>query len=287
MVGLNHEMSRQLLWNGYPTDQRGSYFRQFWDVSSYVPQPTDPANSAQLAAELYDIPPINAWVPLTVALGDHPNRTDIVQNNLVLMVRGELFKRYPNAIVYAAKATRNAQGQLALDPTDERYPLFRGTLSPDMTFLGFNLTAADARGGTTGFPDGFFFVFQEQPSEPRFGLEPTAAAPVAEWSDLAWTNFATGATTGVVSLPLANRPQTSILVNSPWRLASQVFSLVESNAPLPNFLSPIAAPAGVAITAGTSDSSNNWGVNSAQTAYILLRLPFRVLILASLMLPPA
>ena len=32
MVGLNHEMGRQLLWNGYPTDQRGSYFRQFWDV---------------------------------------------------------------------------------------------------------------------------------------------------------------------------------------------------------------------------------------------------------------
>ena len=36
MVGLNHEMARQLLWNDYPTDQRGSYFRQFWDVSSYV-----------------------------------------------------------------------------------------------------------------------------------------------------------------------------------------------------------------------------------------------------------
>jgi len=288
MVGLNHETSRQLLWNGYPTDQRGSYFRQFWDVSSYVPQATDPANPAQLAEELKDIPPINTWVPLTVPLGQHPNRTDIVQNNLVLMVRGELFKRYPNAIVYAARATRNAQGELALDPSDERYPLFRGTLSPDMTFLGFNLTAADAHGGTAEFPDGVFFVFQEQPSEPRFGLEPTAAStPVTEWSDLAWTNFATGGGTGVVSLPLSNRSQTTILMNSPWRLASQVFSLVGTNVSLPNFLSPSTAPTGVAITAGSSDSSNNWGVNSAQTAYILLRLPFRVLILASLMLPPA
>ncbi len=44
MVGLNHEMARQLLWNGYPTDQRGSYFRQFWDVSAYVPQPGDPTD---------------------------------------------------------------------------------------------------------------------------------------------------------------------------------------------------------------------------------------------------
>ena len=28
MVGLNHEMGRELLWRGYPTDQRGTYFDQ-------------------------------------------------------------------------------------------------------------------------------------------------------------------------------------------------------------------------------------------------------------------
>lgn len=36
MVGVNHEMGRELLWREYPTDQRGSYFRQFWDVSDQV-----------------------------------------------------------------------------------------------------------------------------------------------------------------------------------------------------------------------------------------------------------
>ncbi len=36
-VGLNHEMARELLWREYPMDQRGSYFRQFWDVTEYVP----------------------------------------------------------------------------------------------------------------------------------------------------------------------------------------------------------------------------------------------------------
>ena len=68
MVGLNHEMARQLLWNGYPTDQRGSYFRQFWDVAGYVPQPGDPTDPAQLAELLKDIPPINTW-PLAGPLG--------------------------------------------------------------------------------------------------------------------------------------------------------------------------------------------------------------------------
>ena len=33
MVGVNHEFSRELLWREYPTDQRGTYFRQFWDVA--------------------------------------------------------------------------------------------------------------------------------------------------------------------------------------------------------------------------------------------------------------
>ena len=31
MVGLNFEMGRELLWRGYPTDQRGTYFERFWD----------------------------------------------------------------------------------------------------------------------------------------------------------------------------------------------------------------------------------------------------------------
>jgi hypothetical protein len=35
MVGLNHEFGKELLWREYPTDKRGSYFRQFWDVKGY------------------------------------------------------------------------------------------------------------------------------------------------------------------------------------------------------------------------------------------------------------
>jgi hypothetical protein len=289
MVGLNSEMGRELLWFGYPTDQRGSCFRQFWDVSAYVAQPSDPADPAKLTELLKDIPPINTW-PLTGPLGQHPNRTDIVQNNLVLLVRGELFKRYPNAIVYAGKAKRNPDGTLVLDETDERYPIFRGTLSPDMTFLGFNLTAADARGGTDTSPDGFFFVFQEQPSEPRFGLEPTPdISPVPHWADLAWTNFAiTSGGARPRSLAIAQPPPSSIIANSPWRLASQVFAAVLQNTQLPAFLSPNQQPTGTAIVSdidNPDDTNNQWGVNSAQTAYILLRLPFRILIQAGQMLP--
>jgi hypothetical protein len=303
MVGLNHEMARQLLWNDYPTDQRGSYFRQFWDVSAYVPQAGDPTDPAKLRELLKDIPPIHTW-PKPLPLGQHPNRTDIVQNNVVLLVRGEIFKRYPNAIVYAGKAKRDAQGQRILDETDERYPIFRGTLPTDITFLGFNLSLDDARGGTPQSPEGFFFVFQQQPSEPRFGLEPNEdASPIAHWAELAWTNFAQGGGNGggggggqIFQLPnLGNTTRGKTIAFSPWRLASQVFSIVSANVPLPDFLKPSLNPVRVAIPANggnpadpdysPDDAKNNWGVNSAQTAYILLRLPFRILIHADLMLP--
>jgi len=305
MVGLNHEMARQLLWNGYLTDQRGSYFRQFWDVRAYVPQKGDPTDPAKLHELLKDIPPITSWLPLTTSLGTHPNRTDIAPNNLVLLVRGELFKRYPNAIVYAGKAKLDPKTQQrVLDDTDERYPIFGGTLSPDLTFLGFNLSAADARGGTDTSLYGFFFVFQQQPSEPRFGLEPNAdASPVPHWAELAWTNFAIAdagakpalAAKKTLSIPTNNISQGSLIANSPWRMASRVFGLVQSLVKLPDFLSPAQMPTDVAIAAGGGDPSapdytptdpdNQWGVNSAQTAYILFRLPFRVLIHADLMLP--
>ena len=69
MVGLNHEFARELLWREYPTDQRGSVFRQFWDPSGFVGASDDPAQREALR----DIPPIHTWARGS-ALGDHDNR---------------------------------------------------------------------------------------------------------------------------------------------------------------------------------------------------------------------
>jgi hypothetical protein len=63
---------------------------------------------------------------------------------------------------------------------------------------------------------------------------------------------------------------------------------VVSGTSVPDQLTPSLVPSRVAIVADSEnpdDPANNWGVNSAQTAYILLRLPFRILIHADLMLP--
>lgn len=44
MCGANHEMARELLWREYPTDQRGSYFRMFFDSTDYVPDDEGSSN---------------------------------------------------------------------------------------------------------------------------------------------------------------------------------------------------------------------------------------------------
>jgi hypothetical protein len=289
-------MARQLLWNDYPTDQMGSYFRQFWDVRAYVPQKGDPTDPVKLRELLKDIPEIHTW-PKPLPLGQHPNRSDVVLNNVVLLIRGELLKRYPTAIIYAGKA-KKVGTERVLDETDERYPIFGGFLPNDVYFLGFNLSVEDARGGTAASPDGFFFVFQEQPSEPRFGLEPLElAGSTTSWADLAWTNFGgTGGGAGggggggaIFRIPdFGVTTRGTTFKTAPYRLASQVFSLVLGGTSVPDFLLSKVQPQRTAIVASVdspNDPKNKWGVNAAQTAYILLRAPFRILKHADLMLP--
>lgn len=252
MVGLNHEMARQLLWNEYPTDQRGSYFRQFWDVSTYVRTNIDPPEgSDELREKLYDIPQIHTWTTSN-SLGTNVNAKNPAGSNLlVLLVRGELLRRYPNANIYACEAKLDANKKRT--PSDnEKNPLFRGTFSPDITFFGFDLTEDQARGKDPSYPQGWFFVFQQQVSEPRFGLEPDAngAIPnITQWADISWSNFP-----GAKFAPLGNNAPVSGL------------NLVINND-------------------NKNDQNNSWGINAAQTAYITMRRPARVAVHAEMMLP--
>jgi hypothetical protein len=106
----------------------------------------------------------------------------------VLLIRGRLLRRYPNSVVYAWRA----QGRRLKDPpadADLRPPAFSGKFPPDITFVGFDLTFEEITQG-----DGWFFIIQEQPTEPRFGFDEvpseTPAVPPS-WSDATWKDTAT------------------------------------------------------------------------------------------------
>ena len=102
MVGLNHEFARELLWREYPTDQRPSTFRQFWDVVA-LRRHREPSALA-LAEKVRDIKRIHEW-PVERTLGTHNNRLPADDKpRVVLIIRGELLKRYPDTIIYAQQA---------------------------------------------------------------------------------------------------------------------------------------------------------------------------------------
>jgi hypothetical protein len=279
MVGLNHEFARELLWREYPTDQRGSTFRQFWDASSYVD--TEGLSPKDLAEKVRDITRIDQW-ERTSQLGDHNNRdpqgqlsshdADPDKRSVVLVIRGDLLKRYPNTIIYAQRArwgeTADDQFQLLLwdetgekseaDPADPnlRFPLYKAKVGPDIHFTGFDLTIGEVRGDKTLAetaeakaslaPDklGWFFVIKEVVGEPRFGLdENTAAAPSDDkWDNLSWENLGADVKVIDVAQPLAPDP------------------------------------------AGTDSSGVTWGANAADMAYILYQKPVLVAVHARTML---
>jgi hypothetical protein len=234
MVGLNHEMSREMLWREFPTDQRGTYFRQFWDVrgSPLPPDGTEP-----------DIPDLRDWHD---DLGEHVTGV-AAERLIVLLIRGELLRRYPNTTVYALKAEWS--GNFRRLTQQDSYPLFRGRLEPDVTFVGFNLSLDEARGADdpSGEP-GWYFVLQQQPTEPRFGfdLESTIdVGAITSWNDLAWPHI-------LASQPMSVGPYLSLAVEG-------------------------------ALKEETIDTVK-WGVNSAHMARIALQQPVRIAIHASGML---
>ncbi|MDQ6701402.1 MAG: hypothetical protein M3Z36_14580, partial [Acidobacteriota bacterium] len=217
MVGLNHEFARKLLWREFPTDQRGSYFRQFWDARGV--RDTDRLSPEALKEKLYDIPELHRWA-LNSNLGDHNHRATLEKKGeeAVLVIRGELLKRYPTAVIYAhhAQWTLNKDGSIDLTqartlqnidvafeenpPTSiVRTPLYEAKVDPDIYFFGFDLTIKEAKGGPGTNPSqdpGWFFVIKERPGEPRFGLEVTPKVPLEVFDELAWDDAVPGLTPG-------------------------------------------------------------------------------------------
>jgi hypothetical protein len=200
MVGLNFEMGRELLWRGYPTDQRGTYFNQFWDRAG-----TDAQQTA-------DIDPIHLWGNRALGAG---GSTD---EQFVILLRTELLRRYPTASIYAAPAVQS-NGKLIPDPAEanEKHPAFRGSLPPDVTFIGFDLKVRTAVGGN-GAGDGYFIIIQEQPTEPHFGMD-VGIAPTTS----TYLRAAGGVPTGLPlrGLPWGQNPahMAGILRRVPVRIA--------------------------------------------------------------------
>jgi hypothetical protein len=182
MAGANDEFSRELLWRKYPTDQRGTTFRNFWSkVDSN-------------AVTNFDIKPMHNW---SSRLGANREPTS-TPPELVLLIRSDLLRKYSNALIYAHQANNTSLVNAPIDrtlapgsgsPSPIKWPLFTKIISPDIVAVAFDFTAADAKGTNgTNISNGWFFVLRERPGQLKFGLDITATSPstIASWNDLDW-----------------------------------------------------------------------------------------------------
>jgi hypothetical protein len=310
MTGLNHEFARQLQWRNFPTDRRGTYFRRFWERRGN--RKTDPENPESAA----DIPPIHTWDETD--LGNNLLQGDTAR--VVLLVRGELLRRYPNTNIFAAKAASDETGDPetltegrdgeripALPGTpvtrsdegpDLKFPEFRGRLDPDITFFCFDLSPREAlyepyhreeRATPDDHPnEGWFFVFQEPPAETRFGLdvpgddETGREPPYGVRTDSGPPRTATESGADKVETGWSGLTWAHVSDGSPGGL-----EYVEVNGSRPD-------REGWRVEAGDSYASNHaldsreaaeWGYNSAHMARITWQLPVRVSIHADDMIP--
>jgi hypothetical protein len=197
MLGLNVEMGRELLWRGYPTDQRATYFPNFWN-----------SNNA-------DISDLSAWS--TNALGD-PALAGTGGERFVMLIRSSLLRRYPDAIIYLTKAIAAGVGRAPSEVVaDEKQPVFSSSMQPDVAFFGFDITTDDAVG--VGGSLGYYVVIQEHPTAPRFGLQNGATIPIGATHVPISTAAPTGQNTIGLTWGLNSATTAGILRHRPTRLA--------------------------------------------------------------------
>jgi hypothetical protein len=252
LIGMNHEMSREMRWREYPANLSGTWFKRFWSTAQD------------------DILSINGW-PERNDLGE--NLIGMLQDDaLVLLVKGEVLRRYPNLAVYAVAATVTTTGKGPTAwrvrdvkvPEEQHFPVFSGQLANGVKFFGFDdLTYDDVLGTATpkntSTDGGYFFALQEQPTEPRFGLNEYEAGQdykiknLHNWSGLSWGHLMPG-----------TNPDRPVYVP---------------------ITGQIAVGKRLSDTAETELPKSVWGSHAAAMARIVLQRPIRMLVHASAMLP--
>lgn len=190
LIGLNTEMARELLWREYPTDGRATSFRSFWTTND------------ELLAEVHALG--------VGALGDHIDPR--YASATVLLVRGELVRRYPDVLAHAVRQSSDVgPPKMAATPATT---LFRLHLAPDLLLVGVDVKSADVLAADdldAEPPEGaWWFTLSEHVGQPRFGLDEVAALPRTR-DNLAWTDWVPAANPFLrppsPAFPVADRPR--------------------------------------------------------------------------------
>jgi hypothetical protein len=167
LVGLNTQLLAELRWRNLPVATGCTPLRVFWDRA-------DTGSGHRVD----DITGIHAW-PDTSDVGTPAHRpAGASGRDLVVVVRGRLFLRYPATVVYLVTAEHGGTPDFDRDPDPAAprvFPSFQGRIGADVTFFGFQ-----------GFPPEdiarTWLVLEEPPAGYRFANDVSSAPQPHTWA---------------------------------------------------------------------------------------------------------
>ena len=160
--GSTTSSPRELLWREFPSD-----------LAAHVLPPLLGRRHPRAAADAADRSGPGGRARRATSAGGDARRA---------LIRGELLRRYPDALIYADPGARRR----TRSAPSEKLPLFRGRIDPDITFLGFDLTEARRA-------DAHQLVLRHPGAAERAALRARrrrATSALASWNDLAWGRHA-------------------------------------------------------------------------------------------------
>lgn len=171
LCGMNTEMGRELLWREYPTDQRGSYFKKFWDSETTV-------DDIQ-KGNYFDVKSVHRW---SGNLGDNHMEVKNKSNGkmeskgdlLFFAIKGDLMKVYPDTQITLRKATceykKNESLEfgimdgVSVENGGILEPVSQAFVRDDIYVVGFKISFSEALGGfqQNGLKNsGYMLVFEK------------------------------------------------------------------------------------------------------------------------------
>jgi hypothetical protein len=181
LVGANEELRRELLWRDYPVAPAATFFHRFWNYTGEPPRT--------------DIGELAGW-RRSLSIADNMARDASGEATVatVVVVRGDLVRRYPSAHYFLQEAELGADGASPRESAPAVEPIFLGALGPDTVFFGFDLEPDEVRGDRPHGVPGYFLAIEEQVAAPRLGMDEARPRHFTTlpktWNGLSWGHLA-------------------------------------------------------------------------------------------------
>ena len=178
LCGMNTEMGRELLWREYPTDQRGSYFKKFWDSETSI---------EDIKKENYfDVNSIHRWKG---NLGENHVASEMGSKGdlLFFVIKGDLMKLYPDTKITLRKACCSYEKNKSLkfsimngvsvENKGVLEPVSQAFVREDVYVVGFRISFKDALGSfqpNSNTNSGYMLVFEKASENVEFEMNSIA-----------------------------------------------------------------------------------------------------------------